>query len=231
MSNQPWLLQTDIQSAPGILQRFDSHVRLANADDAEAIAPLFYEIWEDMGVTDLAKTPEQKDLLLASVAKGVREDRGRFGYSRVTVYVDDSQQIQAALASFLAEDEDALGTDTVECILEMGVDFPKGNPGNEAKPGSYYLDSLCVNPNLRGKGIGSILLREQMMLCAFRTRPLSLIVDDANPNAQALYERLGFTVGGEQVVFGHMYHSMTYTPEQAKRDYADFLDQERSFNG
>jgi ribosomal protein S18 acetylase RimI-like enzyme len=37
---------------------------------------------------------------------------------------------------------------------------------------------------------------------------IGLCVDQANPNAQRLYERKGFAVVGEQMLSGHKYNHM-----------------------
>lgn len=63
----------------------------------------------------------------------------------------------------------------------------------------YYLAHLGVSPSLRGNGIGAALIRH---LLAARpvagNGPVLLDVAATNPNAQRLYQRLGFTVTGER---------------------------------
>ncbi len=63
----------------------------------------------------------------------------------------------------------------------------------------YYLGHLGVNPSLRGHGMGSALVGH---LLAERPADAggSVILDVAltNPDAQRLYERLGFVVIGER---------------------------------
>ena len=68
----------------------------------------------------------------------------------------------------------------------------------------YYLDSLAVLPEYRGKGIGACLLH------AFCERAFSegaervgLIVDIDNPNAEKLYVAQGFEYVGERIFLGH----------------------------
>ena len=63
----------------------------------------------------------------------------------------------------------------------------------------YYLGHLGVVPSLRGKGHGSALVE---YLLAARPAdaggPVILDVATTNPQAQRLYERLGFAVTGER---------------------------------
>ncbi|MGY0232020.1 GNAT family N-acetyltransferase [Longispora urticae] len=60
-------------------------------------------------------------------------------------------------------------------------------------PGELVMDGICVDPALRGRGIGGLLLDEigavaRDLGCA----RIRLDVIDANPRARALYERHGF---------------------------------------
>jgi ribosomal protein S18 acetylase RimI-like enzyme len=60
-----------------------------------------------------------------------------------------------------------------------------------------YIRILCVDPNTRGRGLGSRLIAfaEERI---FREWPNAfLFVSSFNPRARALYERLGYEVVGE----------------------------------
>jgi ribosomal-protein-alanine N-acetyltransferase len=69
-----------------------------------------------------------------------------------------------------------------------------------------YIQTLCVAPELRGQGTGSILLQfaEERI---FRDSPnVFMCVSSFNKDAQRLYERLGYQVVGEltdYIVAGH----------------------------
>ncbi|MEO5873895.1 MAG: GNAT family N-acetyltransferase [Streptosporangiaceae bacterium] len=60
--------------------------------------------------------------------------------------------------------------------------------------GELVMDGIAVAPGHRGKGIGSLLLREITAVAADHScRRIRLDVIDVNPRARALYERRGFT--------------------------------------
>lgn len=60
--------------------------------------------------------------------------------------------------------------------------------------GELVMDGIAVEAAHRGKGVGSLLLREIGAVAAERgCRRIRLDVIDANPRAKALYERHGFT--------------------------------------
>ena len=64
-----------------------------------------------------------------------------------------------------------------------------------------YIDGIAVQPEMRGKGIGTQLfnLLESTAL-ENRIKTISLDVVDTNPKAKSLYERLGFVVIREQEI-------------------------------
>lgn len=70
---------------------------------------------------------------------------------------------------------------------------------NEALPGEFYLDTLYVFENNRGKGVGTKLLK----LFTEKDKPLkSLNVAQSNSGARKLYESFGFEKDGE-IWIGH----------------------------
>jgi len=63
----------------------------------------------------------------------------------------------------------------------------------------YYLGHLGVSPSLRGKGIGAALVEHLLdARPASADGPVVLDVATTNPDAQRLYQRLGFIVVGER---------------------------------
>ncbi|MEV8535526.1 GNAT family N-acetyltransferase [Streptomyces sp. NPDC051211] len=61
-------------------------------------------------------------------------------------------------------------------------------------PGQLVMDGIAVDPGLRGRGVGSLLIEEVAAVAAEQAcREIRLDVIDTNPRARALYERRGFT--------------------------------------
>ena len=90
---------------------------------------------------------------------------------------------------------------------------------DETEAGEYYLDSLAIVPEHRGKGIGKQLIAA---LCerAFSLghEHVGLIVDFDNSRAEALYTSLGFSRVGTKTFLGHkMWHM------QAKKQGSSFI--------
>lgn len=61
-------------------------------------------------------------------------------------------------------------------------------------PGQLVMDGIAVDPDMRGRGVGGLLIEEVAAVAAEQgCREIRLDVIDTNPRARALYERRGFT--------------------------------------
>ena len=66
-----------------------------------------------------------------------------------------------------------------------------------AHPRSGYIHQVVTHPALRGRGIGTALIVElQRRISARGCTWVMLAVEDENPRARALYERLGYASWG-----------------------------------
>ena len=79
----------------------------------------------------------------------------------------------------------------------------------EAEPDEFYLDTVSVNRNYQGRGIGRQLIEA---VCVQgrqlgHTR-IGLLVDVTNPDAKRLYERLQFRVNKRRELAGAEYFHM-----------------------
>lgn len=84
------------------------------------------------------------------------------------------------------------------------------NTPAETHPGEYYLDTMAIKAEARGRDIGKML----MLAAIERGKSLgynrfSLIVDINKPRLKKYYETLGFQKSGEILFFGHNYYTMT----------------------
>ena len=86
---------------------------------------------------------------------------------------------------------------------------------DETSAGEFYLDSLAVLPQWRGRGVGGALLSaaRDRAFAAGHSR-VGLIVDFANPRAEALYNSLGFERVNATTFLGHdMWHMQAKNPK------------------
>jgi ribosomal protein S18 acetylase RimI-like enzyme len=83
---------------------------------------------------------------------------------------------------------------------QLNRDF---NPEDETQAGEYYIDTLGVNFEQQGKGIGSKMLQFLIEEYVNKQRhTLGLLVDEENPIAKKLYLKLGFRPVGKKVLVG-----------------------------
>ncbi len=80
----------------------------------------------------------------------------------------------------------------------------------EAEPGEWYLDTLAVLPEMRGRGIAKALLRHGISigLSAEGIEQVTLYVDPEHPWVVSLYESVGFKSAGEAIIFNQPYKKM-----------------------
>lgn len=180
------------------------HIRRAVAQDATIAVPLIIdaigEIAEQMtGETD-PKAVERELIGLFN-----REDN-RHSY----------------LNTFVAECEGAVvgvmvlysGIDAIELDSHL-VDWLRSKTGEdiiippEARPDEYYIDTVCVHPEFRGKDIGSLLLHhaEDVALGEGFSK-LALNVEEENVAALRLYDRVGYRVAEPWMIYGGTFHHM-----------------------
>lgn len=81
---------------------------------------------------------------------------------------------------------------------------------DEASEGEYYIDSLAVYPDYRGKGIATKLLQATIARAKRLNLTPALLVDAANSNAKHLYTTIGFTHISDDHWGGHPMHRLHY---------------------
>ena len=94
---------------------------------------------------------------------------------------------------------------------EMGDDaMDLDDMQDETCSGEYYLDSLAVLPEYRGRGIGTALLRHGIEIAKSKGLLPILACDPENKNAYRLYCSLGFKTEGTLNIFGQEYLRMVW---------------------
>lgn len=180
-------------------------IRYARPGDGLRIAELLLLAWpvEDF----LAKDPEMTyDRLRDMIARAVEAPETIYSYENTIVAVMDGKIVGAACGYDGAEYQrlkqpiiDMIGKDS---------DFAKVV---ETEAGEFYLDSVGVDPEYRGRGIASALFKSHIDRAAAAGHDtVGLIVDVDKPKAEALYVRLGFRHVGYREFFSHIMKHMVY---------------------
>lgn len=81
----------------------------------------------------------------------------------------------------------------------------------ETGPGEFYIDSMAVLPEHRQQGVATALLRAGIERARKLGIPkVTMVVSPENPNAQRLYESLGFHFERDMFLFGENYRKMAF---------------------
>ncbi|PWK83874.1 GNAT family N-acetyltransferase [Fulvimonas soli] len=182
------------------------HFRPAAAGDAAAAVPLIY-----------SSGPAAFDYVFAVPGRASAQDflqrafvdgAGEFGWRNHCVGVLDGAVVavgagyggEGGFAFTLAAARQILahyGPRHAPGVIARGLGVERVIP--PPARGMHYLAHLGVAPELRGQGIGRALVEHLLARGrALGRRRMVLDVAASNPRAQALYERLGFTVTEER---------------------------------
>lgn len=85
----------------------------------------------------------------------------------------------------------------------------------ETGPGEFYLDSMAVLPEYRRQGVATALLKAGIARArALGISQASIVVSPDKPDAQRLYESLGFQFQKDMFLFGGEYRKMVRQMEK-----------------
>lgn len=182
-------------------------VRDARKEDASDIARLMVMAWPVQDFLDLHPGQTLEDFT-AFIAGFVAAEGNLYSYEFTKVAVltaaDGEEKIVGAMNGY----DGARYMELKRPVLEaLSADAGSGGGFAEAvetEAGEFYLDSAGVDPQMRSRGIGSMLFKAMLERAASEGfKVAGLIVDEDKPAAEALYLRLGFTVTGYRDFFGH----------------------------
>lgn len=173
-------------------------IRKATQTDSSFIVPILILAMEDI----LYKFIGKKDYAAAEdfLLHFIERENNQYSYQNCFV-AEEGNDIVGVISIYDGADLHVLRNPIIERVRTHFN--PNFNPEDETQNGEFYIDSLGVNPNHQGKGIGSKLL--QFLIEEFVTKnhqTLGLLVDEENPQAKKLYLKLGFKIVGEKILVG-----------------------------
>jgi len=174
------------------------NIRKAEKSDSEKIAPILLLAMEDIIYKFLAKEDyaSAKDFLQYFIER----ENNQYSYENCFV-AEENNEIIGAVNIYKGGNISALRNPIIEYVRKQYN--PEFDPEFETREGEYYIDSLGVNPNYQGKGIGSQLLLFLIKKYVNQNKEtLGLLVEEGNPLAKNLYIKLGFKVVGEKTLVG-----------------------------
>ncbi|MCK0114427.1 GNAT family N-acetyltransferase [Gelidibacter sp. F63206] len=184
-------------------------IRKAKREDSLAIATHLLLAMEDIVCEFIGqKDPNKaKDFLIHFIA----QEHNQYSYQNCFVAEDDHEVI-AAVNIYDGSQLIQLRVPISQYIkIHFKTDF---NPEDETQPGEYYIDSLGVNPNQQGKGIGATVLKFLINYYVNQNgKTIGLLVDEENPKAKKLYLKLGFKSVGQKILVGKRMEHLQIKPK------------------
>ena len=172
-------------------------IRRARKEEAAQIAELFMLAWpvEDI-LESNGLTYEQLHESMSAIAAS---EETIYSYEN-TIVADIDGKVVGAMCAYDGADYQRLKQPIVD-VLGADSGFAQLK---ETEAGEFYLDSVGVLLEYRGKGIASRIIEAQCKRAALLGHKVAgLIVDADKPQAEALYARLGFTYLDDKDFFGH----------------------------
>ncbi|OYD46461.1 GNAT family N-acetyltransferase [Sphingobacterium cellulitidis] len=173
-------------------------IRRGLKEDSEQIAEYLLLAMEEIAYRFIGK--QDKQLALEFLTDLVKEEGNQYSYNHNWVIEENGTVVATALVydgANLYELRKPVA-DLVENKYQRSF-----TPEDETQAGEFYIDCIAVNPNQQGKGLGSIIIKYLIDEYILKKKAvLGLLVDEDNPKAKKLYERLGFKVVGMKSLMG-----------------------------
>lgn len=180
-------------------------IRSARPQDAEQVIPLLHSAIGRIANTLAGK--ENDEEALAVIQDYFRQPGNRLSYEQVIV--DEREgKVAGMLLSYSGDRANELDEPLLERIRQNSGDRNRTIEA-ETELGEYYLDSLAVGEDYQGQGIAKALMS------AFEERAagqgfdkVTLLVEQENERAYALYVKMGYHVDGIRHLSGYEFRRM-----------------------
>ena len=181
-------------------------IRKAVIDDANEIATLIVAAMGSLA-NKFTATESPKEALKLFV-HFVSLAGNQYSFENTLVYIIDDKVVGAVNAYDGAKIEEL----RKPFLSYLNKNYHNGSfrMETESEAGEFYIDTLSVNPNYQGKGIGKALLTAaKNWAAALGHLKIGLLVDLENAGAKRLYQSVGFAVVGEKLLLGEKYEHLS----------------------
>lgn len=183
-------------------------IRKAKKEDAAQIAELMILAMTEIVFQFIGKedTKEGKKFLRDLI----QQENNQYSYQYIFVAVDKNT-ILGQICLYPGALLKSLRQPVLDHIkTTYAIDYLAAD---ETQEGEIYIDTLAVSSAAQGQGIGKLLLQFAIEEFVHKNQDiLGLLVDDDNPNAKRLYDKMGFIVQNKLSIFGKKMEHMQYRP-------------------
>ncbi len=177
-------------------------IRNSKPSDYQLVAPLILAAMDDLGGL-LVNSENNNDALLLFEYL-FQEKLNQYSYQFTLVY-DEDGKVKGSVTGYDGAFLENYRNNVLNYI-EQKYNVTNLNLDNESNPNEFYIDTLSVNPNFQGSGIGMKLIEAITEKAKNENhKKIGLLVAEKNPNAKKLYLRLGFKLIGSKNLGGFLY--------------------------
>lgn len=179
-------------------------IRQAQPTDAIASAPLIIDAIGDIAKRMTGET--EWDLVEQGLCELFKRNDNRHSYL-YTYIAELNDTVAGIMVLYPGEDAPALDRNLSDWLAKKGAAITKVD--SESLNDELYIDTICIDPAFRGKGIGSQLFtyaEEVAQQTGFSK--LSLNVEIEKESAIRLYKRLGYEIVSPWTIIGEPFHHM-----------------------
>ncbi|MFK5709607.1 GNAT family N-acetyltransferase [Lysinibacillus sp. FSL K6-4013] len=165
-------------------------IRQAQPQDAHAVVPLIIDAIGD--IANRLTGEHSAEAVMQELTVLFQREDNRHSYLN-TFVATENEQILGILVYYHGAQAVHMDANLVKWLDAKNA--PSIVIDREAHEDEAYIDTVCVTPAARGKGIGTLLLQFAEELTKQRGyTKLSLNVETQKEDARRLYERLGFVI-------------------------------------
>lgn len=178
-------------------------IRPATPEMASHIASLIMEAMNADCCQNLAGPRHNLADFHRVVTRLVEMEDSQYSYLNTLIGVTTSGILAGVVVAYDGADLKRLRERFIsEAIVEFGIDYSAMDA--ETSVGEFYIDSLAVSSNFRGKKIATRLLEAAIGRAQkLGHSKVGLLVDKGNPLAEKLYAKLGFEYVNDTIWGGH----------------------------
>ncbi|MFJ7733293.1 GNAT family N-acetyltransferase [Lysinibacillus sp. NPDC097231] len=179
-------------------------IRQAQPQDAHAVVPLIMDAIGD--IANRLSGEQTAEAVKRELTVLFKREDNRHSYVNTFVAVED-EQILGILVYYNGVQAIEMDANLVKWLEVKNA--PSIVIDKEAHEDEYYIDTVCVAQEARGKGIGTLLLQfAEELTKQHGYRKLSLNVETQKEDARRLYERLGFVITEPWSIIDEPFHHM-----------------------
>lgn len=185
-------------------------IEIATPDMASHIASLIMEAMSPECCQNIAGPKHTLVDFHRMMTRLVEEDDSQYSYQNTLVAYASNGILAGICVAYEGAKLHQLRRRFIEAAQEfLGIDYT--GMLDETEDGEFYIDSLAVSSNFRGKGIATELLKAAIAKGTELEIPaVGLLVDKGNSKAEALYAKLGFEYVNDTTWGGHSMKHLQY---------------------